>query len=147
MDTINSLITTLDSNQYISTNEMLELIFILTNKYSTLTQFNQLINKLNELNYSKLNKDEICNFVNQLLELNPDDDKEKFKFKSETTGKYKYKFDELLELNPDDQLSVSSCCVYPNSSNGSYSWSEWIVTFGKIRPGEDIIPAVTTTIY
>lgn len=144
METINLLITTLDSNPSISTEEMLELIIILMEKYNTSKQLDHLIDKLVKLEYSTLNKDEICKFVNGLVGLDSNNEDERFKFKSTNPGKYSYEFSQLLELGPDDVLSVSSACSY---SNGSSKWSEWVITFGKVNPGGYISPGARVTVH
>lgn len=134
METINSLISVLDSNQSISTNEMFELLYTLATKYNTLKHFDQLIEKLTELNYSSLDKENICKLVDKLVELN---DEKKFEFKSQNSGKHTFKFEQIQELNSNDLIDISAC----------HSQNSWIVSFAKVIPEENNVCAVQIIVY
>lgn len=134
METINSLISVLNSNQSISTNEMFELLYTLATKYNTLKHFDQLIEKLTELNYSSLDKENICKLVDKLVELN---DEKKFEFKLQNSGKHTFKFEQIQELNPNDLIDISAC----------HSQNSWIVSFAKVIPEENNVCAVQIIVY
>jgi hypothetical protein len=134
METINSLISVLNSNQSISTNEMFELLYTLATKYNTLKHFDQLIEKLTELNYSSLDKENICKLVDKLVELN---DEKKFEFKLQNSGKHTFKLEQIQELNSNDLIDISAC----------HSQNSWIVSFAKVIPEENNVCAVQIIVY
>jgi hypothetical protein len=140
METIHLLVSLFNSNSNISTNEMIELLCIFGTKYNTLKKFEELVDKLVENDFSSLNKENICNLVNKLIE--PPSKEMKFEFKSQISKKHLCNLKQVLELNSNDLLDISASQSLDSNNN-----SKWICRFSKVGTNEINKCAVEINIY